>query len=101
MLSVANKRHDIVAITITDPVELEIANLGLIKMFDPETGKDFIIDSSDTGARMIYAQNAQQRIKSRNQLFRSANVDSIDVRTDIAYSESLLKFFKARERRLR
>ncbi|HQJ15933.1 MAG TPA: DUF58 domain-containing protein, partial [Candidatus Omnitrophota bacterium] len=51
MLAVANKRHDIVAVTVTDPAELELADAGLVKLSDPETGKDIIVDSSDKQVR--------------------------------------------------
>jgi uncharacterized protein (DUF58 family) len=101
MLAVANKRHDIVAVTITDPLELELTDVGLVKLFDPETKKHFIVDSSARQIRRQYGAHAQQRNKERTSMFRSANVDSIDVRTDKPYSESLLRFFKARERRMR
>jgi uncharacterized protein (DUF58 family) len=99
MLAVANKRHDIVAITITDPRELELPDIGLVKLFDPEKKRDFILDTSDKKLRQEYARKNQQRIKERDTLFRSLHVDNIDVRTDIPYSQSLLKFFKTRERR--
>lgn len=100
MLAVANKRHDIVAVTITDPRELEFPDIGLVKLFDPEKGRDFILDTSNKALRQEYAQKNQQRIKQREALFNSLRVDSIDVRTDIPYSQSLLKFFKSRERRM-
>ena len=99
MLAVANKRHDIVAVTITDPRELEFGDIGLVKLFDPEKKRDFILDTSDKALRQEYARRNQQRIKEREALFRSLRVDTIDVRTDIPYSRSLLKFFKFRERR--
>jgi uncharacterized protein (DUF58 family) len=101
MLAVANKRHDIVAVTITDPAELDLVDAGLVKLFDPETKKDFIVDSSDKNVRSLYRANAQNRIKQRTAVFRSVNVDCIDVLTDVPYSKSLIRFFKARERRMR
>lgn len=99
-LAVANKRHDIVAVSITDPRELELPDIGLVKLYDPENRRDFILDTSDQNLRQEYAQRNQKRIKERSTLFRSVNVDAIDVRTDIPYSQSLLKFFRARERRM-
>ncbi len=101
MLAVANKRHDIVAVTVTDPAELELADAGLVKLSDPETGKDIIVDSSDKQVRAQYRANALERGKRRDLMFRSVNVDCIDVRTDVPYSKSLIRFFKARERRMR
>ncbi|MDP3042702.1 MAG: DUF58 domain-containing protein [Candidatus Omnitrophota bacterium] len=101
MLAVANKRHDIVAVTITDPRELEFPDMGLVKLFDPEKKRDFILDTSDKMLRQEYARKNQQRIRERESLFCSLRVDTIDVRTDIPYAQSLLKFFKSRERRRR
>ncbi len=101
MLAVANKRHDVVAVTITDPRELEFPDIGLVKLFDPENKRDFILDTSDKALRQDYARNNQQRIKQREALFNSLHVDTIDVRTDMPYSKSLLKFFRSRERRRR
>lgn len=99
MLAVANKRHDIVAVTITDPRELEFPDVGLVRLFDPEKKRDFILDTSDKGLRQEYARKNQQRIRERESLFRSLRIDTIDVRTDIPYAQSLLRFFKSRERR--
>jgi len=101
MLAVSNKRHDIVAITVTDPRELELADAGIVKLEDLESGQVFTVDTSDPVLRKRYAQDASQRQLNRQMLFRSINVDSIDVRTDVPYSKSLFRFFRARERRLR
>ena len=48
LLSVSNKRHDVVAVTITDPREVDLPNIGIIKLKDAETGEDFLIDTSDS-----------------------------------------------------
>jgi len=100
-LSVANKRHDIVAVTVSDPAEGTLPDAGLMKLFDPETKREFLIDAGDEKIRRQYAVDNIARIKERTALFRSVKVDNIDVRTDIPYSQSLFKFFKARERRQR
>jgi uncharacterized protein (DUF58 family) len=101
MLAASNKRHDIVAVTITDPRELEFPDVGLVKLFDPEESRNFILDTSDRTLRQEYARKNEERLKQRENLFRSLNIDAIDVRTDLPYSQSLLKFFKTRERRRR
>jgi uncharacterized protein (DUF58 family) len=101
MLAVSNKRHDIVAITVTDPMEMELADAGIVKLEDLESGQTFIIDTSDLSVRKKYAQDAHKRTEDRDMLFRSINVDNIDIRTDIPYAQSLFRFFKTRERRLR
>ncbi|MDD3345893.1 MAG: DUF58 domain-containing protein [Candidatus Omnitrophica bacterium] len=101
MLAVSNKRHDIVAITVTDPRELELPDTGIVMLEDLESGESFTVDTSDRELRERYSRDAGQRQKDREMLFRSVNVDSIDVRTDMPYAQSLFRFFKTRERRLR
>jgi uncharacterized protein (DUF58 family) len=100
-ISVANKRHDIVAVTVSDPAESALPDAGLVKLFDPETKREFFIDAGDEKIRRQYAADNIARIKERTALFRSVKVDNIDVRTDVPYAQSLFKFFKARERRQR
>ena len=100
LLSISNKRHDIVAISITDPREVELPDVGIIKLNDAETGEDFLIDTSDSDFRRQYRENGLQRIKEREEILRSINVDNIDIYTDAPYTKELIKFFKTRERRL-
>ncbi|MFH1441969.1 MAG: DUF58 domain-containing protein [Candidatus Omnitrophota bacterium] len=99
-LSVANKRHDIVAVTITDPKELELPDIGIVQLQDPETDREFLVDTSNTKLRAQYLDNARGKFKEREKLFHSVGMDSIDIRTDTPYSQNLIKFFKARERRI-
>ena len=99
-LSITNKRHDTIAVTITDPLEIELSNIGIIKLDDPETGESRLIDTSSAGLRKDYHKNSLQRFQERKKLFQSINVDSIDIRTDIPYSKTLIAFFKMRERRM-
>ncbi len=99
MLSVSNKRHDIIAVTVTDPWELSLPDVGIISLEDPETGESFMLDTSDSRLRREYALNSQKRFKERNKFFQSGGVDTIDIRTDIPYAKSLFKFFRAREKR--
>jgi len=100
VLSVSNKRHDIVAVTITDPREIDLPDVGIIKLNDAETDEDFLIDTSDSDFRRQYRKDALQRIKERERLLRSINVDNIDIYTDASYTKELIKFFRTRERRL-
>jgi uncharacterized protein (DUF58 family) len=100
-LAVTNKRHDVVAVTITDPRELELTDVGLVKLFDPEKKRDIVLDTSDRALRRQYAERNEKRSRERSRLFSSVHVDAIDVRTDVPYAKSLMKFFKTRERRMR
>lgn len=100
-LSVANRRHDVVAMTVTDPRELELPATGLITLDDPETGESRTVDTSDAAFRRSYAQRSRARVKARQDLFRSLGVDSVDIATDREYARSLFAFFRERERRMR
>lgn len=100
MLALTNKRHDLVAISLTDPLELNLPNAGIVRFQDPENGKDFLLDTSDEALRREYALAAQRRMKERALLFGSCKVDMVDIRTDVSYQQGLFKFFRARERRM-
>ncbi|MEA3489222.1 MAG: DUF58 domain-containing protein [Candidatus Omnitrophota bacterium] len=100
ILSVTNKRHDVIAVAITDPAELELPAAGIIKLHDAETGLPYVVDTSDLKARNLYKDHVGKMIDQRRRLFRSVNVDSIDIRTDRSYVEPLIRFFRTREKRL-
>ncbi|MFH1504132.1 MAG: DUF58 domain-containing protein [Candidatus Omnitrophota bacterium] len=99
-LSISNKRHDITAITITDPHEINLPNIGLAAFNDPESKKSFFVDTSSLKFRKEFNQNAIRKFDQRKKLFRSIGVGHIDIRTDIPYAKSLFTFFKMRERKL-
>jgi len=100
-LSVSNKRHDVVAITITDPREMDLPDIGIAEFDDPETGKSFFLDTSDRSSRKKYKENSLRKLNERKKIFQAANVDTVDIRTDIPYSKSLYRFFRSRERQRR
>jgi len=99
-LTIANKKHDLVGITITDPREIDLPDTGLLELADAESGAMFLIDTSSRKAREKYSQEARRMIEERAHLFGSINMDHIDIRTDKSYIEELIKFFKMRKRRI-
>ena len=99
-LAIANKKHDCVAITITDPRESELPNAGLIELTDAETGKMFLVDSSNPKLREKYFDTSRKLSEERVKTFNAVNLDHIDVRTDKPYITEFVKFFKARRRRI-
>ena len=100
-LQIANRRHDMVAITVTDPREIEMPDVGFIELEDAETGEVVLLDTSYSEVRSVYAKQSSQDIQSRNKLFKSINVDHIDIQTDKPYIEPLIKFFRMRAKRFR
>ncbi|MCK5012906.1 MAG: DUF58 domain-containing protein [Candidatus Omnitrophica bacterium] len=100
-LAIANKRHDVIAITLNDPREMQLSDSGIITLEDAETGKTILIDSSDAALRRQYHQNNTERLKQRERLFRSVGTDYIDISTDVPYTNAIVKFFAKRRRRKR
>jgi len=98
-LSIADKRHDIIAMSITDPREFSLPDVGIVTVEDAETGRSLFIDTSSQEVRNGYADEALKMFHEREKLFRSINIDHIDIRTDIPYTQALYKFFRMRERR--
>lgn len=98
-MSIANKRHDMIAITLNDQREFELPDCGLIELEDAETNARVTIDSSNTKIRKKYNDQAQLRLAQRGRMFRSIGVDHIDVQTHIPYEQSLIAFFMQRRRR--
>jgi len=100
-LQIANRRHDIIAISITDPRERELPDVGLIELEDAETGESFLLDTSDEAVRRDVSQRANANTLARQKLFRSINVDHIDIGTQYSYIEPLIRFFRMRAKRFR
>jgi len=99
-LSVANRRHDIIAVSVTDPRETELPDVGIIQLQDAETGKEFFVDTSSASVRNEYKERAAGLFTERQKLFQAINVDHLDIRTDIPYTRELFRFFRMRERRM-
>jgi len=99
MLRHANRRHDVVAVQITDPYELELPALGRIVLQDAETGEVVEINTGDLRKRSAFAERQTRTQTELTRLFRSAGIDAIQLRTDQPYAAELGRFFETRERR--
>ena len=100
-LQIANKRHDMVAITLTDPREIEVPDVGFIEFEDAETGEIFLLDSNNAGIRSSFSEQADLKKQEREKLFKSMNIDYIDIYTHQPYIEPLMRFFRLRAKRSR
>lgn len=98
-LRVASRKHDLIAINIIDPREIEMPSLGFIELVDAETGESIIVDTYDKKFRQGFSILNTEDIKKRKELFRSMNIDMIEIRTDRPYIDPILKFFRMREKR--
>ena len=99
MLRVANQRHDLVAVAITDPREIEMPGIGIVELEDAETGSRLLLDTSHAPTRQRFHEMALRRQRERAQLLRSCGVDLVELRTDEPYLKPLIKFFRMREAR--
>ena len=100
-LGITNKKHDVIAMTITDPREKELPAIGFVELEDSESGEYIMIDTRDKGLRDNYAGLSMKRIEDRKKLFRRMGLDNVDFYTDKPYVEPLIRFFEMRARRFR
>lgn len=101
VLQVSNRRHDVIAITLTDPRELEWPKIGLVALEDAETGQIQWIDTSNPHWREAFTERVGELHHGRERVFRKAKVDRINITTDAEYVTPLTIFFEKRARRLR
>ena len=95
-LTIANRKHDVVAIQVYDRRETELPSVGLIKMRDAESGQERWIDSSSVKVRKMNREWWNRRQDDMMQLFNRCHVDSVSVRTEDDYVKSLLALFHKR-----
>jgi len=95
-LTIANRKHDVVAIQVYDRRVSELPAVGLMKLYDPETGKDMYIDSSSKSVRKAQAEWWGKQECHRKDVMTRSNVDSISVRTDQDYVKALMELFSKR-----
>jgi uncharacterized protein (DUF58 family) len=99
-LRVVARKHDLIPVTIVDPLEEELPALGMVNLLDYETGETVLFDASGPEGRE-HARYMRRAREARQALFRRLKMDHVNVRTDQPYISALVDFFKARERRMR
>jgi len=100
-LGIAARRHDFVAISVTDPAEEELPKLGLVDVEDAETGETATLDTSNPGLRRAFREYRAARLQARELLFRQLGIDHVPIATDGDFTRRLHKFFQERARRHR
>ena len=95
-LKIANKKHDIVALQITDSAETELPNVGLMKLKDNETGQVLWIDSSNEHFRKQFASNKTKFDNDLKETFTKSGVDATKIYTHENYIKPLMNLFKKR-----
>jgi uncharacterized protein (DUF58 family) len=94
------KRHDLIALPLSDPREFSLPPVGLVEWEDAETGRPLLVDTSDAEFQAALHQKSFARMEALRQLTRSARIDLIEVSTDGNHLDALTRFFNLRERRL-
>ena len=99
MLRITNKKHDMIAISIVDPREHELPNVGFVELKDAESGERLLIDTASPLVRKEFSVLSNGQAKERTRLFRSMGVDEIVINTNKHYVEPIIRFFRVREKR--
>ncbi len=100
-LALLAQRHEVVAVRVVDPLELDIPDLGLLTIRDSETGEQLLVDTHDSGFRKRFARIAAQREADLRQGFVKAGVDALELSTDGDMVEAVVRFVDMRKRRTR
>ncbi len=99
-LQITGQRHDVVAVQMIDPREVDLPPIGLIELEDAESGEHLLLDTSSTAFRQAFEREIEQSRSNLEQMFRKQKVDWIEVRTELPYFDPLVRFFRDRARRL-
>ncbi|MEE9421006.1 MAG: DUF58 domain-containing protein [Desulfatiglandaceae bacterium] len=98
-LQITNRHHDMVAVSVNDPREWELPDIGLLTIEDSETGEQVELDTTRADIRNGFSQLANQRREELRRTIHSSGVDFLELSTDKPYLPVLLNFFSSRERR--
>jgi len=100
-LSVAGRRHDLIAVRLEDAREEELPALGLVELEDPESGQRVVVNTSSEAFRDAFRQENERRAALLDRMLKRSKVDTIDIRTGQPYVKPLMRFFRERARRQR
>lgn len=100
-LFVTNRRHDVIAVDLSDPLEQEMADVGVVALEDAESGRLVWVDTSSRRWRRAFQRRALDLAADKQQVFRRTGVDHIQISTGRDYTVALTAFFKSRARRAR
>lgn len=95
-LSIANHKHDVIAVQVYDKREAQLPNVGLMKVVDAETGDERWVDTSSRRVRQAYDRWWYERQQAMTDIMQRSNVDVAQVATDEDYAKSLMALFKRR-----
>jgi uncharacterized protein (DUF58 family) len=100
-LAICNQRHDLIALTVADPREHELPDVGFVSLRDAETGEIIELDTRHRRVRALFEKVTAQRSEELSEKLKRAGVDELPIRTNEDYLTSLRRFFHMREKRFR
>jgi len=100
-LSVAGRRHDLIALHVGDVREAELPPIGIVEFEDAETGDHVVVDTSDGEFREAFSKLVARSHGELAAAFRQTSVDVVRIATGQPYVKPLMRFFKERSRRFR
>ncbi len=99
-LRITGRRHDLIAVSVTDPREHRLPDVGWITLEDAETGEQVAVNTSDRSLRRAYEQQTNEQEQQLHHMVRGAGIDLLALSTDGSYITPLLRFFGSRRRRM-
>ncbi|MGI9629147.1 MAG: DUF58 domain-containing protein [Longimicrobiales bacterium] len=100
-LSIAARRHDLVAVHVGDQREEGVPKLGLVDFQDPESGERILVNTSSAAFQDRYGRRREKARRRLDRLLKRSKIDKIEVETGVSYERSLMRFFQDRARRIR
>lgn len=100
-LRMARRRHDIVAVSVADPREAALPDVGLIEVEDAETGEVLMLDTSSATVRALFTSCSDAAVEHRRRTFRKSKVDEMIVNTSVPFMDAIHRLFRERARRMR
>ncbi|WP_431124063.1 DUF58 domain-containing protein [Variovorax paradoxus] len=95
------QRHEVIAVRLFDPLELDLPDLGLVPLRDAETGEQLWVDTHDAGFRKRFARLAAEREATLRASLSRAGVDALELSTSDDLVEAIVRFADMRKRRTR
>ena len=99
MLRATARHHDMVCVTVSDPAEHELPDVGLVELEDPETGELALVDTSSARTRRLFAERAAAEREELDRFLKKTGIDTLSLRTDRAYIDEVRALFKRRARK--
>jgi len=98
-LRITNRHHDVIAVSVNDPCEWELPDIGLLTIEDSETGEQVELNTSRADIREGFSQVSEENRRELKKVIQSSGVDLLEIDTNEPYLPVLLSFFNSRERR--